>query len=65
MEHIHCWCGLRNLFLKNNIQLVYIHNTMAVLNDFLKNVHKYLTETNLLQLSDKNEKTLNKGETFY
>ena len=38
---------------------------MAVLNDFLKNVHKYLTETNLLQLNDKNEKTLNKGETFY
>ena len=65
MEHIHYWCGLRKLFLKNNIQLVYIQNTMAVLNDFLKNVHKYLTETNLLQLNDKNEKTLNKGETFY
>jgi len=55
-EHLHYWCGLHKLFFKNNIQLVYIHNTMTVLNAFLKNVHKYLTETNLLQLMKKMRK---------
>jgi hypothetical protein len=30
-----------------------MQNTIAVLKDFLKNGHKYLTETNLLQLNYK------------
>lgn len=57
MESIHYLCGLRKLFVKNNIQLVYMQNTMTVLNDFLKNWHKYVTKTNLLQLNDKKWET--------
>ena len=58
VEPLHHWCGLRKLFIKNSIHLVYMHNTVTVLNDFLKKGHTYLTETNLLQLDEKKWETI-------